>query len=218
MAFSNWMKAPVMMSCTSFCAPKPTARPTTPAPASKGAMFTPMAERVSMAVITTTTTVKALRSSDRSVEVRAETTRPPVGLSLYSIQDETPSQISPAKSRISVADRPACTAARPVSPESQPRKSKTPQLSPTMPTTTINTITRRALITFGAIAFSRGSSMGRRARVGSGRRRPPAMLRAIRIMARVPASTTSAERSVAPSMKPRESAGRDHQTSTSPAT
>ena len=41
MAFSSSRNKPVIRSCTSFCEPKPTAMPTTPAPASSGAMFTP---------------------------------------------------------------------------------------------------------------------------------------------------------------------------------
>ena len=70
-AFSNWMKMPVMMSCTMRCAPKPMARPSTPAEASRGAMSSPISDSVTISVITTIMMVAALRVSVSNVCSRA---------------------------------------------------------------------------------------------------------------------------------------------------
>ena len=71
MESSNRMKTPVITSWTSFWAPKPMARPITPAPASSGAMSTPSSESTIMLTITVSTTSTALRRSGNRVRVRA---------------------------------------------------------------------------------------------------------------------------------------------------
>ena len=69
---SNMKNAPAMTSLTSDCAPKPTARPMTPAPASSGAMSTPTSDRMTRIVIAVMTMRRALRISGSSVRTRAE--------------------------------------------------------------------------------------------------------------------------------------------------
>ncbi|KAG1173999.1 hypothetical protein G6F35_016701 [Rhizopus arrhizus] len=71
MPFSSWMKTPVMMSCTSFCAPKPMARPTTPAPAISGPTSMPICDSSTISVIATITISAALRNSASRVRSRA---------------------------------------------------------------------------------------------------------------------------------------------------
>ncbi|SBL40682.1 Uncharacterised protein [Klebsiella michiganensis] len=71
MPFSNWMKIPVIISLTRVCAPNEIARPSAPAPASSGAIFTPTSESRIMIVMVLMTTASALRNSVSSVRARA---------------------------------------------------------------------------------------------------------------------------------------------------
>ena len=61
-----------MMSCTSFCEPKPIASPITPAPASSGAMFTPMSLSTISPATVTMVSSSVVRSIGSSVRRRAE--------------------------------------------------------------------------------------------------------------------------------------------------
>ena len=61
---------PEMMSFTSVCAPKPTATPTTPAPAINGPIWTPIADSAISAAMTRKTMKRMLRSMGRSVRMR----------------------------------------------------------------------------------------------------------------------------------------------------
>ncbi len=71
-ASSSRRNTPVMMSRTSVCEPKPMASPITPAPASSGAMFTPICASVVSPTTTASTTPSAVRASGSSVRTRAE--------------------------------------------------------------------------------------------------------------------------------------------------
>jgi hypothetical protein len=64
------MNQPVMTSCTSFCAPKPTARPMTPAAANSGVMFMPISASTTMVTSTIRIRRSAVRASGRSVRAR----------------------------------------------------------------------------------------------------------------------------------------------------
>ena len=61
---------PRITSLTSVCAPKPTATPTTPAPAISGPICTPMADRAISAAMTRKTMNRMLRRIGRSVRIR----------------------------------------------------------------------------------------------------------------------------------------------------
>jgi hypothetical protein len=74
------MKRRVMTSSTSAWLPKPTATPTTPAPASSGAMSVPICDSTISEVITTMTHKRAVRSSGSKVRTRVRR-----GASLASI-------------------------------------------------------------------------------------------------------------------------------------
>ena len=65
---------PVMKSLTRVWAPKPTASPATPAPASKGPMLTPNSDKITMPVMTPINTNRALRISGSKVRARLERT------------------------------------------------------------------------------------------------------------------------------------------------
>ena len=69
---STKMNKPVIISFTKVCAPKPTANPTTPAPANNGAIFKPSSERVTMITSTTKTTNIVVRIRGNKVRVRAD--------------------------------------------------------------------------------------------------------------------------------------------------
>lgn len=69
--FSNWINMPVIMSLTVVCAPNEMASPNAPAPASSGAMFTPISESRIITVMVLITTASALRNSVSSVRARA---------------------------------------------------------------------------------------------------------------------------------------------------
>ncbi|MNP13017.1 hypothetical protein D3C76_1052800 [compost metagenome] len=62
---------PVMMSFTSVWEPKEIASPSAPAPASSGAIFTPISDSTIMMVMVLITTASALRNSVNSVRARA---------------------------------------------------------------------------------------------------------------------------------------------------
>ena len=67
---SMMMKSPVIRSATSDCAPKPTARPITPAPASNGVTFSPRFAAVTMPAIASSATNTTLRTSGSIVRAR----------------------------------------------------------------------------------------------------------------------------------------------------
>ena len=69
-AFSIWKKIPVITSFTRVCAPKPTAKPNTPAPAMSGPMLMPISVKIIMAVLAKIITAQALLNSDNKVWVR----------------------------------------------------------------------------------------------------------------------------------------------------
>ena len=173
-AFSNWMKAPVMMSCTSFWAPKPMASPSTPAPASSGPMFTPISDRISMAARMASVIMKALRSNARSVRSRAVGTLPTDGLSRYSMNEDMASQAKNASRLMSSTERSRLLSVRPASVARKPMKSMTCQIW-AMAMSTATAITMRTTWSIiGTKAFSRTSSRGTVLRTSSGRRIPPA--------------------------------------------
>ena len=62
---------PLMTSLTSVCAPKPTATPTTPAPAMSGPISTPRAESAVRPAMTAMTTRRILRKIGSRVRMRA---------------------------------------------------------------------------------------------------------------------------------------------------
>ncbi len=72
MAFSSSRKMPVMRSCTSFCEPKPIATPTIPAPASSGAVFTPISLKTISTTITRMVMSSVVRNNGSNVRSRAE--------------------------------------------------------------------------------------------------------------------------------------------------
>ena len=82
MTFSNWMNTPVMMSCTIFCAPKPIARPKTPAEASSGPISSPISLSTNISVRMISVMVAALRSKVSRVVSREVGTAPYSGFSL----------------------------------------------------------------------------------------------------------------------------------------
>ena len=136
------MNAPVMMSCTSFCAPKPIARPSTPAPASSGAMSTPISDRTSIRATVAITTVAALRSSASSVRARALGRRRRLGLSRNSIHDESASQISPETRRMIVAPISRATISLPAALAAQFTTSNSPHARAIIRTTPSSTSMR----------------------------------------------------------------------------
>ncbi|VGQ03493.1 hypothetical protein SB00610_05046 [Klebsiella quasipneumoniae subsp. similipneumoniae] len=69
--FSNWIKMPVIMSLTRVCAPNEMASPNAPAPASSGAILTPISESKIITVMVLITTASALRNRVSSVRARA---------------------------------------------------------------------------------------------------------------------------------------------------
>ncbi|MNE17865.1 hypothetical protein D3C80_1108640 [compost metagenome] len=68
---SMMMNRPVIRSATSDCAPKPMARPITPAPASKGVTFMPMLARATIRATMKIATNRMLRISGIMVCARA---------------------------------------------------------------------------------------------------------------------------------------------------
>ncbi|MNP14774.1 hypothetical protein D3C76_1071100 [compost metagenome] len=64
------MNRPVIRSATSDCAPKPIARPITPAPASSGVTFMPMLARATIRAITAMVMNSTLRISGSMVSAR----------------------------------------------------------------------------------------------------------------------------------------------------
>ena len=64
------MNRPVIRSVTSDCAPKPMARPMTPAPASSGVTFMPMLASATMMAITAMVAMMVLRISGSMVSAR----------------------------------------------------------------------------------------------------------------------------------------------------
>ncbi|MNN26240.1 hypothetical protein D3C81_1397410 [compost metagenome] len=70
MESSITMNRPVIRSCTRLWAPKPMARPTTPAPASSGVTLTPRLASTAIMAMTSSPTNDALRTSGRMVLAR----------------------------------------------------------------------------------------------------------------------------------------------------
>ena len=67
---SRIMKIPDRKSFTRFCAPKPSATPTIPAPAMKGPSWKPISPRMSISASTPITSEATLRSSEPTVSAR----------------------------------------------------------------------------------------------------------------------------------------------------
>ena len=76
-ASSSMKKMPETISRTSDCAPNPIARPTTPAPASKGPISTPSADNIVSVAITAITANKNERNTGASVDQRPWVEPPP---------------------------------------------------------------------------------------------------------------------------------------------
>ena len=95
---------PLMMSLTTVCAPKPTATPTTPAPAMSGPISMPRAESAISPAMTTMTTRRMLRKIGSKVRIRACRTAaslpivcgPPVSSSFAAITALTTCQMKSA--------------------------------------------------------------------------------------------------------------------------
>ncbi len=71
------MKMPVIKSCTNVCAPNPTARPITPAPASSGVTLTPRLAKPAITAMIRMVTKITLRIIGVMVCARAWLTRRP---------------------------------------------------------------------------------------------------------------------------------------------
>ena len=97
---STTMNKPVIKSCTSVCAPKPMASPTTPAPASSGVTLTPRLASTAIIATTSTLTNDALRTRGRMVLARRLgcAARPCVGESVWVMAVSISSQASHASS------------------------------------------------------------------------------------------------------------------------
>ncbi len=87
-------KMPEKMSRTSDCAPKPMARPITPAPASNGPMSSPTAESRIITVVTEMTIAAAIRSIGTSVPRRLRTCAVPPSPSPPSVDCRTSASTS----------------------------------------------------------------------------------------------------------------------------
>ncbi|MCY1532726.1 hypothetical protein D9M68_680140 [compost metagenome] len=141
MPFSSWMKMPVMMSCTSFCAPKPMARPTTPAPAISGPTSMPICDSSTISVIVTMTISAALRNSASRVRSRAlGMPRPSLWLRRCSMTLATTVQANAAISSTMAMFSTILMAAPPASDASQLDRSKACQASRTSSTWTMRMI------------------------------------------------------------------------------
>jgi hypothetical protein len=162
-AFSSWMKTPVMTSCTSFCAPKPMASPMTPADAISGPMLSPSSESANISVITRSAIVAAFRRSVRSVCSRAVGTVPKSGLSRYSTHEVSASQRRKAAARIAVTERSVPARRGPLGVASQAPRSTAPPEPERGRSTAITTATRSTTRSCGTKPFRRGSSRGSRA-------------------------------------------------------
>ena len=127
-----------MTSLTSVCEPNPTARPTTPAPASSGPIFTPISDSTIKPTIVETTTSRALRNRGSRVFARALSSTSPSSLraKYRSMTDETISQNTTAMTITNRLETALPTMRRPVSVLTQANES-TPHASSIANTATV---------------------------------------------------------------------------------
>ena len=172
-ASSNRKNTPLTMSFTSVCAPNPTAMPTTPAPATMGAMSTPSADRPISTAVTASVTKATLRRIGSTVRMRVvwPGSRPPGPLpwasaSRRSIMALRTNQARSATSAITVTlNTPRRMRMPAVSPVSSCTRSM-PRLRASTSTAMISSSTRRARTAateamLGTTGASSGSSGAR---------------------------------------------------------
>ncbi|MCY1210571.1 hypothetical protein D9M72_222640 [compost metagenome] len=144
MESSTTMNSPVIRSCTRLCAPKPMARPTTPAPASSGVTLTPRLASTAITVITSRPMSEALRTSGRMVLTRRLgcAPRPCAGDSDCMMAVSISSQTSQASSTVLVTLKTVSVRCRPAADDSARRTSDVPQTRITISMKTAQISTR----------------------------------------------------------------------------